>query len=140
VTRTGVLTLLRFGTTELGMDPNKEEDRAKFITPTLAKILQEQRIKKGREVYLSISGQSVFMRFVKLPPVDAAQVEQVVRFEAQQNVPFPIDEVTWDYQMMPARSAGSSEAEAVIVAIKKEVRDDYRHGRALHQPGFRRAQ
>ena len=32
------------------------------------------------------------MRFVKLPPVDAAQVEQVVRFEAQQNVPFPIDE------------------------------------------------
>jgi len=121
VTRTGVLTLLRFGTTELGMDPNKEEDRAKFITPTLAKILQEQRIKKGREVYLSISGQSVFMRFVKLPPVDAAQVEQVVRFEAQQNVPFPIDEVTWDYQMMPARSAGSSEAEAVIVAIKKEV-------------------
>ena len=70
---------------------------------------------------LSISGQSVFMRFVKLPPVDPAQVEQVVKFEAQQNVPFPIDEVTWDYQMMPARTAGSNEAEAVIVAIKKEV-------------------
>jgi type IV pilus assembly protein PilM len=61
------------------------------------------------------------MRFVKLPPVDPGQVEQVVKFEAQQNVPFPIDEVTWDYQMMPARTAGSNEAEAVIVAIKKEV-------------------
>src|SRR5271154_4248212 len=119
--RGGALTLLRFVTAELGLDPNKEEDRAKFITPTLTKLLKEQRIKKGRQVYLSISGQSVFMRFVKLPPVDATQVEQVVRFEAQQNVPFPIDEVTWDYQMMPARSAGSSEAEAVIVAIKKEV-------------------
>jgi type IV pilus assembly protein PilM len=121
VTRGGALTMLRFGTTELGLDPNKEEDRAKFITPTLATVLKEMKVKKGREVYLSISGQSVFMRFVKLPPVDRAQVEQVVRFEAQQNVPFPIDEVTWDYQMMPARSAGSSEAEAVIVAIKKEV-------------------
>jgi type IV pilus assembly protein PilM len=121
VSRGGVLTLLRFVTAELGLDPNKEEDRGKFITPTLAKILKDQKVKKGRDVYLSISGQSVFMRFVKLPPVDAAQVEQVVRFEAQQNVPFPIDEVTWDYQMMPARSAGSSEAEAVIVAIKKEV-------------------
>jgi type IV pilus assembly protein PilM len=121
VSRGGALTLLRFVTAELGLDPNKEEDRAGFIAPVLQKILKEQRIKKGRDVHLSISGQSVFMRFVKLPPVDAAQVEQVVRFEAQQNVPFPIDEVTWDYQMMPARSAGSSEAEAVIVAIKKEV-------------------
>jgi type IV pilus assembly protein PilM len=121
VARGGALTLLRFVTAELGLDPNKEEARGGFITPALQKILKDQKIKKGREVYVSISGQSVFMRFVKLPPVDAAQVEQVVKFEAQQNVPFPIDEVTWDYQMMPARSAGSSEAEAVIVAIKKEV-------------------
>ena len=120
ISRGGALTLLHFGVAELGLDPNKEEERGKFITPTLAKLFKDHHI-KGREVYLSISGQSVFMRFVKLPPVDPAQVEQVVKFEAQQNVPFPIDEVTWDYQMMPARTAGSSEAEAVIVAIKKEV-------------------
>ncbi len=115
----GVLTLLKFGVSELGLDPNKEEDRGLFISPTLAKLFKENGI-KGREVYLSISGQSVFMRFVKLPPVDPAQVDQVVAFEAQQNVPFPINEVTWDYQMMPNRGSGV-EAEAVIVAIKKEV-------------------
>jgi type IV pilus assembly protein PilM len=120
VSRGGALTLLNFGVADLGLDPNKEEERAKFITPTLAKLLKDNRI-KGREVNLSISGQSVFMRFVKLPPVDAAQVEQVVKFEAQQNVPFPIEEVTWDYQMMPTRSTSTTEAEAVIVAIKKEV-------------------
>jgi type IV pilus assembly protein PilM len=117
--RGGALTLLDFGVAELGLDPNKEEDRAKFITATLAKLFKQHRI-KAKEVLLSISGQSVFMRFVKLPPVDPAQVEQVVKFEAQQNVPFPIDEVTWDYQMMPTRTSGN-EAEAVIVAIKKEV-------------------
>ena len=119
VTRGGALTLLKFGVAELGLDPNKEEERAKFITPTLAKLFKETKI-KGKQVLLSISGQSVFMRFVKLPPVDPAQVEQVVKFEAQQNVPFPIEEVTWDYQMMPTRGA-ANEAEAVIVAIKKEV-------------------
>jgi type IV pilus assembly protein PilM len=117
--RGGALTLLHFGVEELGLDPNKEEERAKFVTPTLAKLFKEHRI-KTREVNLSISGQSVFMRFVKLPPVDPAQVEQVVRFEAQQNVPFPMEEVTWDYQMMPTRTSGN-EAEAVIVAIKKDV-------------------
>jgi len=119
ISKGGALTLLRFGVADLGLDPNKEEDRAKFITPTLAKLFKDHGI-KGKEVLLSISGQSVFMRFVKLPPVDAAQVEQVVAFEAQQNVPFPINEVTWDYQMMPNRGSGT-EAEAVIVAIKKEV-------------------
>jgi type IV pilus assembly protein PilM len=119
ISRGGALTLLQFGLAELGLDPNKEEERAKFITPALARLFKQHRI-KGREILLSISGQSVFMRFVKLPPVDPAQVEQVVKFEAQQNVPFPIDEVTWDYQMMPTRTSGN-EAEAVIVAIKKEV-------------------
>src|ERR1700683_4662019 len=119
ISRGGALTLLQFGIAELGLDPNKEEERGKFITPTLSKLFKEHRI-KSREVLLSISGQSVFMRFVKLPPVDPAQVEQVVKFEAQQNVPFPIDEVTWDYQMMSTRTSGN-EAEAVIVAIKKEV-------------------
>jgi type IV pilus assembly protein PilM len=119
ISRDGALTLLRCGVAELGLDPNKEEDRPKFVTPTLAKLFKDQNV-RGREVLLSISGQSVFMRFVKLPPVDAGQVEQVVAFEAQQNVPFPIDEVTWDYQMMPNR-ASMNEAEAVIVAIKKEV-------------------
>lgn len=117
--RGGALTLLRFGVAEIGLDPNKEEERAGFITPTLRKLLKDTGI-RAREVALSISGQSVFMRFVKLPPVDAAQIEQVVTFEAQQNVPFPINEVTWDYQMMPNR-ASNSESEAVIVAIKKDV-------------------
>jgi len=117
--RGGALTLLRFGEAELGLDPNKEEDRAKFITPTLTKLFKSHGI-RTKEVFLSISGQSVFMRFVKLPVVDAAQIEQMVTFEAQQNVPFPIQEVTWDYQMMPNRAAGG-EAEAVIVAIKKDV-------------------
>ena len=119
--RGGALTLLRFGVTELGLDPNKEEDRAGFITPALTKLFSDHGVKtKGVPIRLSISGQSVFMRFVKLPPVDPAQVNQVVAFEAQQNVPFPINEVTWDYQMMPNRGSGV-EAEAVIVAIKKEV-------------------
>ena len=62
------------------------------------------------------------MRFVKLPAINTAQVEEVVAFEAKQNVPFPIDEVTWDYQMMPNRTASAgSDAEAVIVAIKKDL-------------------
>jgi type IV pilus assembly protein PilM len=119
VGRGGALTLLRFGVSDLGLDPNKEQDRGPLITATLAKMFKELGV-RGREVQLSISGQSAFIKFIKLPPVAADQVEQVVAFEAQQNVPFPITEVTWDYQMMPNRGSGT-ESEAVIVAIKKDV-------------------
>ncbi len=119
LSRGGALTLLRFGVSELGLDPNKEENRGPHITQTLSAVLKAQGI-KGRDVMLSVSGQSVFIKFIKLPPVAADQVEQVVIFEAQQNVPFPIDEVTWDYQMTPSRGSGA-EAEAVIVAMKKDV-------------------
>ena len=60
ISRGGALTLLHFGVAELGLDPNKEEERAKFITPTLAKIFKQHRI-KGGDVYLSISGQSLWV-------------------------------------------------------------------------------
>lgn len=119
ITSNGVLTLSRYGVQELGLDPNKEEDRSPFIIQTVSDILKRTGIKPGKTV-LAVSGQSVFMRFVKLPPVDAIQVEQMIGFEAQQNVPFPINEVIWDYQMMPGRG-GSAENEAIIVAMKADL-------------------
>ncbi len=119
ITSNGVLTLNRYGVQELGLDPNKEEDRSPFIIQTVSDILKRTGIKPGNTV-LAVSGQSVFMRFVKLPPVDAIQVEQMIGFEAQQNVPFPINEVVWDYQMMPGRG-GSAENEAIIVAMKADL-------------------
>jgi type IV pilus assembly protein PilM len=113
------LTLNRYGIQELGLDPNKEEDRAPFIIQAVTDVLKRTGIKPHKAV-ISVSGQSVFMRFVKLPPVDAIQVEQMIGFEAQQNVPFPINEVVWDYQVMPGRG-GSGENEAIIVAMKADL-------------------
>jgi type IV pilus assembly protein PilM len=56
---------------------------------------------------------------VKLPPVDAAKVTQIIQYEAQQNVPFPLAEVVWDYQILG--SAASGELEVLLVAIKSDV-------------------
>jgi type IV pilus assembly protein PilM len=80
-----------------------------------------------------MSGQMVFMKIVKLPPVDAMQVEQMVGFEAQQNVPFPIEEVVWDYQLMRGRGA-ASETEAIIVAMKSDLLEAEHH--AVQEAGL----
>ncbi len=119
VNRTGAVTLLRFGHAELGLDPNKDEDRAQFITQALAELFRKTGI-KDKQLRVSVSGHLIFTKFIKLPNVEASQLEKIVGFEAQQNVPFPMNEVVWDYQMLVPKPGGI-ESECVLVAIKKEV-------------------
>lgn len=66
---------------------------------------------------VSVLGQSSFMRFVKLPPVEKKKIPDIVRFEAEQQIPFPIDEVIWRYQMFEIPD--SPQIEAGIFAIKQ---------------------
>ncbi len=93
------LRLTNFNFADLGIDPEHEENRKALIVSTVRNVVSEKNI-KATNVIFSVSGQSVFTRFVKLPPVDESKVAQIIQYEAQQNVPFPIDEVIWDYQLL----------------------------------------
>lgn len=114
----GGLTLLNYGVQDMGLDPNKSEDKLTFYLDALQKLLTDTGIRPGPTV-LGISGQSVFTRFIKLPPVAPEQLQDTIANEAQMNVPFQINEVVWDYQLLG--SAGSVEIEGVIVAIKSDL-------------------
>jgi type IV pilus assembly protein PilM len=74
---------------------------------------------KSKNVNVCAPGFQVFSKFVKLPPVDAAKVTQIIQYEAQQNVPFPLAEVVWDYQILG--SAASGRTGSLLVAIKSEL-------------------
>jgi len=116
--RSGGIELVRFGVSSLGIDPQSDANRAAHVTTTIRELLQEQGIKPG-PVLISVSGQSVFSRFVKLPPVDKEKVYQIILYEAQQNVPFPMNEVVWDYQLIGGGSEG--EVDVMLAAIKAEI-------------------
>ncbi|HEY2102118.1 MAG TPA: type IV pilus assembly protein PilM [Chthoniobacterales bacterium] len=88
------------------------------ITTALRQMLDELGIKKLRANY-AVPGQSVFTRFVRLPAVEEEKIERIIAFEAQQNVPFPIDEVVWDYQLVGG--GGDEQLEVVLVAIKSDL-------------------
>jgi type IV pilus assembly protein PilM len=121
VAQNGGLVLASYETRELLADPAADATRLAQGRLLLSEIVQAQKIKGGK-VHYAVSSQSVFTRFVKLPSVGEEQVEQIVGFEAQQNVPYPIDEVVWDYQLVD--SGESSQVEVVIVAIKSDLLDD----------------
>ena len=88
----GGLVLTGYRRRDILADPAAETDRNRQISETLSAMMRELGIKNGPIDY-AVSGQSIFARFVKLPSVDQDKIERIVTFEAQQNVPFPIEEV-----------------------------------------------
>ncbi|MEK7954274.1 Amuc_1101 family PilM-like pilus complex protein [Luteolibacter soli] len=117
--KNGGLVLKGYDSEVILADPATEASRPAQIGYAIGQLTQ--RLKAGKsKVRYAVSGQSVFTRFVKLPPLGDDDIEQLVTFEAQQHVPFPLNEVVWDYEIL--ESAG--EKEVVIVAIRAEALDE----------------
>ena len=114
----GGLTLKNFSIKPLGLEGSQEATREKAMLTALQETLAEKAI-KSKSVNVCAPGFHVFSKFVKLPPVDASKVGQIIQYEAQQNVPFPLAEVVWDYQILG--SAPSGELEVLLVAVKSDI-------------------
>ncbi len=97
-----------------------ESTRSVVVAGLLRQMLVESNF-VARRAMVSISGQAAFTRFVKLPPVaeEESRVRQIVEFEARQNVPFPMEEVIWDYQLIANPEA--EEMDVMFVVIKNEI-------------------
>ena len=99
----------------MGIEPGSEADPTMALMDAIQGVMKEKSIRPG-PVVLTVTG--ALIRPIKLPPVKRNKLEQTILYEAQQTVPFPMDEVVWDYQVM-----GSSEDElnVTLVAIKKDI-------------------
>jgi type IV pilus assembly protein PilM len=117
--KNGGLVIKAYGTESIVADPAMEAARISQTRVAIAELVKRLKIGKSKARY-AISGQSAFIRFVKLPPLQEDNIEQLVTFEAQQHVPFPLAEVVWDYELID----GGAEKEAVIVAIKGDALDE----------------
>jgi len=114
----GGLRLKQYGLKSLGAEGAQDAAREAVIQKALLEMLAEKGI-KAKTVNVCAPGFHVFSKFVKLPPVDAGKVTQIIQYEAQQNVPFPLEEVVWDYQILGSTPGG--ELEVLLVAIKSDI-------------------
>jgi len=121
----GGLVLLDYRLREMSTDPTSDEMRRAQIALVVSEMMSELHIKHGAVNY-ALPAQSVFARFVKLPGLEKEKLEKIIAFEAQQNVPFPIDDVVWDYQLV---GGGLEEQiQVVLVAIKIDLLEDINAG------------
>ena len=119
VSKNGSLILKAYDSETIVADPAMESSKVSQTRVAIADLANRLKVGKTKVRY-AISGQSVFTRFVKLPPLQDDNIEQLVTFEAQQHVPFPLAEVVWDYELIE----GADDKEVVIVAIKAEALDE----------------
>jgi type IV pilus assembly protein PilM len=102
-----------------------EVDRAGLLVEALRQFL-DKNVVSGSILAASVPGQSSFTRFVKLPPVEPKRVPGIVRFEAEQQIPFPIEEVVWRWQTF--HDPDSPDVEVGIFAMKRlDVNDMLGH-------------
>lgn len=94
------------------------EEKEQIVADTLHRFLLEKDIAQD-EVAISIAGQNSFARFIKLPPVEPKKIPEIVQFEAVQQIPFDINEVEWDWQLM--ENENSPDKEVGLFAIKNEL-------------------
>jgi type IV pilus assembly protein PilM len=89
-------------------------------TGMIAQVLQEtaRREKLAGPATIGLPGHHILGKFIKTPAVDESKRAKIVQFEAQQNIPYSLDEVVWDYQVV---SEQGLDLELMLAAAKKDV-------------------
>ena len=113
---TGSPVLTAYGSASIaGLDWEAEGSVEAVLTPAVREAAAAAGIKPGT-LYLALNGQMVFPRFTKFPSVQGEKLDELVRYEVEQEVPFPIDDIVFDYQLLGQTAEG--DMAAMIVAAK----------------------
>jgi type IV pilus assembly protein PilM len=82
---------------------------------------------KSKDVAASLSGNAVIVKKISLPVMTEAELSESIIWEAEQYIPFDIQDVNLDYQVLDAGIGDSSKGtmDVLLVAAKKEKIADY---------------
>ena len=95
------------------------------ITEAIREAIDNAGI-RAKSVATAVSGHSVIVKKISLPTMTREELEESIRWEAEQYIPFDINEVNLDFQIL---EGGESEGQmdVLLVAAKKDLIDDYVH-------------
>ena len=117
-TADGGVRLVRFGVKPLGLEGSSERSRPKALDKAASELFEEVGFGSKTGV-VAAPGFQVLSKPVRIPKVDNTKVAQLIKFEAQQNIPFPLEEAAWDHYTMGVAKSG--EIEVLLSALKSEA-------------------
>lgn len=94
------------------------------LTDSLKELLKKARI-KTKEAVIGIAGHSsVIIKRISLPEMSEEELSESIKFEAEQYVPFDIEDVNLDFQILGPKGE-PGQMDVILVAVKKDVINDY---------------
>lgn len=112
------------------IEPGAVEDGvlqdAEDVGTAIAELCKNLKVKKKERVGLSISGYSVIVKKINIEMESEEELADRLNEEAEQYIPFDINEVYLDFQVLKAGEDEFDRSEVMLVAAKKEVIDSYR--------------
>lgn len=79
-----------------------------------------------RHAAVAVAGAHVITKTIKMPAnLSDAEMQTQIEMEADHYIPYPLDEVNMDYQVLGASEDNADEMEVLMAACRKEIVDDY---------------
>jgi type IV pilus assembly protein PilM len=98
---------------------------AAAVAEAIRRVLDKAKI-VGRDMVISVSGNSVIIKKISLPPMESEELAESVIWEAKHSIPYPYDETYVDYSILkPAQPGEDQNIEILLVAAKKEKINAY---------------
>jgi type IV pilus assembly protein PilM len=112
-----------------------EANREELVREALEQFVSRNDV-TGDQVAIAVPGQSGLARFIKLPPVEAKKIPDIVKYEARQQIPFALEDVVWDYQPLVGQQdeGYALETEVGLFAMKRD--QVARHLKPLEDAGI----
>jgi type IV pilus assembly protein PilM len=130
--------LVSFGVSEL--PPEAIVDGAVMntnaVVDAIRGLVTKHRI-KTKDAVVSISGNSVIIKRINLPAMTVDELEESIQWEAEQYIPFDINDVNIDVQILDDASDDPGQMEVLLVAARKELVNEYQS--LIQQAGLRPA-
>lgn len=93
------------------------------VVDAIKELLGAQRV-TTKEVVISVSGSSVIIKRVSVADMTDEELAESIKWEAEQYIPFSIDDVNVDFQRL-GTGAAEGQADVLLVAVKKDKIHDY---------------
>jgi type IV pilus assembly protein PilM len=95
-----------------------------IVVDAIRDLVQRHRI-KTKNVVASVSGHSVIIKRINLPVMSAEELEESIQWEAEQYIPFDVNDVNIDVQIIDPTGDEAGQMEVLLVAARKELVNEY---------------
>ncbi|HVS01826.1 MAG TPA: type IV pilus assembly protein PilM [Thermoanaerobaculia bacterium] len=87
--------------------------------------LSDQAKTKNPNYATSLSGHSVIIKKIQVPAMSLEELAESIQWEAEQYIPFDINDVRLDYVVLSEEAPGEGQMDVLLVAVKRDKVNDY---------------